>query len=137
MSIRIPAGAVVTAPAVPTGPVDEQPEGYYATDAQVAALKKALSDAGVDAGSYDEVVVQWLARWDWAIVATIASWLHRAAARPAPQAPTAEPDAVPAEPITVHHVSRLSLQVTDAERFEELSPTVATPAPDTAEDGTP
>jgi hypothetical protein len=134
VSIRIPAAAVAVAPAVPTGPVDEQPEGYYATDAQVAALKVALAAAGVGVGAYDEVIIQWLARWDWCAVATIASWVQRAAAglEPSPTVATPRPDtdtaseSDPADltpdqnPVTVAHLSRIESQATDADRFVEV-----------------
>jgi hypothetical protein len=41
-------------------------------------LCQALTSAGVDLGAYDHRIVSWLAGWEPATVAVIASWVQRA-----------------------------------------------------------
>ncbi|MHB1431499.1 MAG: hypothetical protein ACYCVZ_05215 [Streptosporangiaceae bacterium] len=45
-------------------------------------LTGALEAAGVEMGAYDERIATWLAGWEPHVVAVIASWITRAAARP-------------------------------------------------------
>ncbi|KAB8162952.1 hypothetical protein FH609_004295 [Streptomyces sp. 3MP-14] len=73
-------------PTVPTGPIEERPAGFMPDEAQRALILEALSTAGVELGAYDIRMATWLAGWDWPTVAVIASWLHRAASRPADEA---------------------------------------------------
>jgi hypothetical protein len=64
---------------VPDGPVDQAPTGYAATSECEEILRHALTTAGVELGSHDERIVQWMANWDWPTVATVTSWITRAA----------------------------------------------------------
>ncbi|MET8536930.1 hypothetical protein ABZV67_35200 [Streptomyces sp. NPDC005065] len=41
-----------------------------------------LADAGVELGSHDQRIAEWLAGWEWSTVATIASWVKRAGTPP-------------------------------------------------------
>ncbi|MFF7966720.1 hypothetical protein ACFZC3_15310 [Streptomyces sp. NPDC007903] len=84
---------------IPTGPVEKEPTGFAVSEAQETALRDTLTAAGVSLGAYDDVVIEWLSRWDWSTVSTITSWACRATA-PAASAPVALPgrfDATPAE----------------------------------------
>ncbi|WP_128803697.1 MULTISPECIES: hypothetical protein [unclassified Streptomyces] len=65
---------------IPTGPVDTRPGGFYEFNEQATILRETLSDAGLELGQYERMLVDWLSRWDWATVAVIASWVARAAA---------------------------------------------------------
>jgi hypothetical protein len=65
---------------IPAGPVDVEPRGTRSTEVKKAALQSALTAAGVELGAHDERVVSWLTEWEWSTVATIASWINRAAA---------------------------------------------------------
>jgi hypothetical protein len=67
---------------IPTGPLEREPlPEQFRTD-QEAVLRDVLAAAGVELGAYDERIVQWLANWEWSTVATIASWVQRAAEQP-------------------------------------------------------
>ncbi|MFJ6841382.1 hypothetical protein ACIQRE_01785 [Streptomyces griseoluteus] len=84
---------------IPTGPVEKEPGGFVVSEAQEKALRETLAAAGLDLGTYDDVIIEWLARWDWSTVSTVASWVARATA-PAASAPVSLPgrfDATPAE----------------------------------------
>jgi hypothetical protein len=58
-----------------TPPYHEHP-GYVDREQRFTAIRDALE--GVELGVYDRVIVNWLAGWDVATVATVCSWLHRA-----------------------------------------------------------
>jgi hypothetical protein len=64
---------------IPAGPIEAAPKGNRPHDEQDAILRDALLAAGVELGAYDERMVRWLAGWEWSTVATIASWIKRAA----------------------------------------------------------
>ncbi|EFE72620.1 predicted protein [Streptomyces viridosporus ATCC 14672] len=73
--------------AVPTGPIDREPlptrgEPLPSAAEQEATLREVLAAAGVEPGAYDDRIIEWLARWEWSTVATIASWVQRAAEQP-------------------------------------------------------
>jgi hypothetical protein len=70
--------------------------GPYDTEAQARGvlgegnrrlLRSALDAAGVDLGAYDHAIVDWLAGYEPATVAVIASWISRAGSRRAPAEP--------------------------------------------------
>ncbi|MEV7684492.1 hypothetical protein [Streptomyces bungoensis] len=87
-------------PSVPTGPVDTEPTGFYARDAQAAVLRETLTASGVDLGAYDLGLIDWLAGWEWGTVAVIIAWVARAAQSREPAPAVALPgrfDATPAE----------------------------------------
>jgi hypothetical protein len=64
---------------VPTSPVETEPRGHVSGPDQLDQLLAVLADADVDLGAYDRRIVEWLAGWEWSTVATIASWVKRAA----------------------------------------------------------
>ncbi|MEW1720851.1 hypothetical protein [Streptomyces sp. NPDC093109] len=64
---------------IPTGPINTAPVGFVNGDEQRAALITALKAAGVELGTYDHHIVNWLAGWDWPTVAVITSLIHRTA----------------------------------------------------------
>ncbi|MFJ3083055.1 hypothetical protein ACIPJG_25325 [Streptomyces halstedii] len=67
---------------VPTSPVTTQPRGFVSGPDQHEELLAVLADAGVNLGAYDHRIIDWLTRspgQDWGTVATIASWVTRAA----------------------------------------------------------
>ncbi|MFF2065853.1 hypothetical protein ACFVWZ_29330 [Streptomyces sp. NPDC058200] len=64
---------------VSDGPVEKAPFGYVDAAGQRAALLAELEAAGVELGTYDLRIVDWLAGWDWPTVATLASLIRRAA----------------------------------------------------------
>ncbi|MFF9310123.1 hypothetical protein ACF1BS_04345 [Streptomyces sp. NPDC014748] len=85
---------------VPAGPVEKPPRGFRISDEQAALLRDTLTAAGIDLGEWENTVVTWLSMWEWATVATICSWVARAAQRPQPTPVIALPgrfDATPAE----------------------------------------
>jgi hypothetical protein len=61
-------------------PIETPPRGFVPGSEQLAALIAELSAAGVELGAYDQRIAEWVAGWDWMTVATIASWVRRAAA---------------------------------------------------------
>ncbi|MFS8198817.1 hypothetical protein ACLVWQ_09015 [Streptomyces sp. CWNU-52B] len=70
---------------VSVGPIHRAPYGFVEDPGQRAALLAELKAAGVELGTYDLRIVDWLAGWDWPTVATIASLIrraHRSATRP-------------------------------------------------------
>lgn len=64
---------------VPSGPVEREPHGFRPTEERRAALLAELEAAGVELGAYDRRIADWLAGWEWSTVATVASWVKRAA----------------------------------------------------------
>jgi len=71
---------MTTTDRVPAGPLDTEPLDAPAD--QHAALLATLADAGVELGEHDRRIVEWLAAspgMGWGTVATIASWVKRAA----------------------------------------------------------
>ncbi|MFF5148120.1 hypothetical protein ACFY6U_51925 [Streptomyces sp. NPDC013157] len=64
------------------GPLDSVPFGYSPESLQREALYAELSSAGVELGTYDHRIVEWIAGWDYPTVATIASLIRRAARTP-------------------------------------------------------
>ncbi|MFD3740490.1 hypothetical protein [Streptomyces sp. NPDC058629] len=67
---------------VPMGPVRTGPRGFVSGPDQHQQMLAVLAGAGVDLGDYDHRIVDWLTRspgQDWSTVATIASWIQRAA----------------------------------------------------------
>jgi hypothetical protein len=65
-------------PAVPAGPVEEAPEGFFSRSVLERVLEDAL--AGVGLGAYDRKIAAWMAGWDASTVLTVASWVTRARA---------------------------------------------------------
>jgi len=63
---------------VPAGRVDRDPRGWLDRAGREAALSDALRAAGVELGAVDRLVLGWLAGWEPATVAVVASWVHRA-----------------------------------------------------------
>lgn len=95
-------------PSIPTGPVDAEPAGFYARDAQAAVLRETLTAAGVDLGAYDERIMNWLAGWDWSTVAVIIAWVARAASSREPSSAVALPGRFDATPAQVdQHLRRI------------------------------
>ncbi|MFJ4843701.1 hypothetical protein [Streptomyces sp. NPDC088746] len=67
---------------VPNGPVQREPRGFVSAPDQQNQLLAVLADAGVELGEYDHRIVEWMTLspgWEWGTVATIASWVKRAA----------------------------------------------------------
>jgi hypothetical protein len=56
--------------------------GATAAEGNHAMLCEALDEAGVDLGRFDHQIALWLANWEPHVIATIASWVTRAGARP-------------------------------------------------------
>ncbi|MFE9020147.1 hypothetical protein ACFYNL_16500 [Streptomyces sp. NPDC007808] len=67
---------------IPSGPVETMPHGCLGTAEQRAALLAELERAGVELGTYDRGIVDWLATFDYSVVATLASLIRRAAHHP-------------------------------------------------------
>ncbi|MEU8907003.1 hypothetical protein [Streptomyces mirabilis] len=65
---------------IPAGLVETRPSGFVESGEQSAVLRDTLVAAGVELGGYERQVIEWLSRWEWATVATVASWVARAAA---------------------------------------------------------
>lgn len=68
--------------AIPTGPIEREPlptlgRPIPSASEQEAALRDVLAAAGVELGAYDERIIEWLGKWEWSTVATIASWVQR------------------------------------------------------------
>jgi hypothetical protein len=76
-----------------TGPFESEPEARAAAHAVVPPaagssildaagnrqlLGRALEEAGVQTGRYDDRIAEWLAGWEDAICAVIAGWISRA-----------------------------------------------------------
>ncbi|MET7715271.1 hypothetical protein [Streptomyces sp. NPDC005407] len=64
------------------GPIHSAPFGFVGAAGQRAALLAELEAAGVELGTYDLRIVEWLAGWDWPTVAVVASLIRRAAHGP-------------------------------------------------------
>jgi hypothetical protein len=64
---------------VSNGPIDREPRGFATGKDSLAALLQELEAAGVHLGTHDRRIAEWLANWEWSTVATIASWIKRAA----------------------------------------------------------
>ncbi|MGY5044811.1 hypothetical protein ACWDE0_03990 [Streptomyces sp. 900105755] len=64
------------------GPLSNAPFGYSPESLQREALYAELDNAGVELGSYDRRIVDWIAGWDYPTVATIASLIRRAGRAP-------------------------------------------------------
>ncbi|MEV0639122.1 hypothetical protein AB0I77_30140 [Streptomyces sp. NPDC050619] len=64
------------------GPLDNAPFGHSPESLQRDALFAELDNAGVELGTYDRLIVDWIARWDYPTVATIASLIRRASRTP-------------------------------------------------------
>lgn len=69
--------------AIPREPITEYPSGAIVYDFRKErgedACRQALRDAldGVELGSYDVDILNWLAGWEPATVAVVCSWLYR------------------------------------------------------------
>ncbi|MFE7237197.1 hypothetical protein [Streptomyces sp. NPDC057580] len=70
---------------VPADPIVAEPRGSRPFDEQEVILRDTLQAAGVELGEYDEVILRWLAGWEWSTVATVASWINRAAGETSPK----------------------------------------------------
>ncbi|MCX5115512.1 hypothetical protein OOK13_45330 [Streptomyces sp. NBC_00378] len=67
---------------VPTGSVNTEPRGFVSGPDQHEQLLAVLADAGVELGDYDHRIIDWLTTspgYEWSTIATIASWVKRAA----------------------------------------------------------
>lgn len=64
---------------VPTEPVNDRPRGFIPGPGQLEQLLATLADAGLKLGTHDQRIAEWVAGWEWSTVATIASWVKRAA----------------------------------------------------------
>ncbi|MFJ4786158.1 hypothetical protein [Streptomyces sp. NPDC088794] len=64
------------------GPLSNAPFGYSPDSSQRVALYAELANAGVELGTYDRRIVDWIAGWDYPTVATIASLIRRAGRAP-------------------------------------------------------
>ncbi|WP_406297719.1 hypothetical protein OG948_19220 [Embleya sp. NBC_00888] len=66
---------------VPNGPINTGPLGIprQSTAENRALLCRILTDAGVELGTYDRLIVDWLGDWDSPTVLTVASLIARAA----------------------------------------------------------
>ncbi|MFF6787382.1 hypothetical protein [Streptomyces sp. NPDC012510] len=71
---------------VPTGPVETRPRGVLDDMQQLQQLRDVLDRAGVRLGAHDRRIAEWVSGWEWSTVATLASWVQRAADSPAPPA---------------------------------------------------
>lgn len=72
----------MTTDRVPAGPLDTEPPAFVPGPEQQRLLLEVLADAGVELGDYDRRIIEWLTLspgWEWGTVATIASWVKRAA----------------------------------------------------------
>jgi hypothetical protein len=62
-----------------TEPIDREPRGYpYLSKENEALLRDTLAAAGVELGAYDDLILRWLAKWEFGTVAVVASWITRA-----------------------------------------------------------
>jgi hypothetical protein len=77
---------VSTSNGIPADAIETRPAGFVESGEQAAILRDTLVAAGIELGAYERQIVEWLSRWEWATVATIVSWVARAAAarEPAP-----------------------------------------------------
>ena len=63
---------------VPGGPVQAPPRGFMPAAEQAQILAGVL--AGIELGTWDRRIVEWLAGWDTCTVLTVASLITRARA---------------------------------------------------------
>ncbi|MFF3884078.1 hypothetical protein [Streptomyces sp. NPDC001914] len=93
---------------IPVGTIETRPVGFVESGEQAAILRDTLAAAGVELGEYERQAVEWLSRWEWATVATICSWLARAAAARPPAPTVALPSRFHATPAEVdQHLRRV------------------------------
>lgn len=93
---------------IPTDTIETRPVGFVESGEQAAILRDTLVGAGVELGAYERQAVEWLSRWEWATVATICSWLARAAASREPAPTVALPSRFNATPAEVdQHLRRI------------------------------
>jgi hypothetical protein len=62
--------------AVPAGPLESDPGGFWPQEDRLAVLADVLD--GVELGAWDRRVVRWLTELDTSTLVTIASWIARA-----------------------------------------------------------
>jgi hypothetical protein len=61
-------------------PIDTAPRGYlFLSKENEALLRDTLTRTGVELGEYDDLILRWLATWEFGTVAVVASWIARAA----------------------------------------------------------
>ena len=60
---------------VPAGPVQEPPPGFVPRAQQAQILAAAL--AGIELGTWDRRILDWMSNLDAATVLTVASWITR------------------------------------------------------------
>ena len=65
-------------PGVPAGPVEAPPRGFVPQAEQVEILAGVL--AGIELGTWDRRILEWMAGWDACTVLTVASWIARSRA---------------------------------------------------------
>ncbi|MFJ4551065.1 hypothetical protein ACIP4X_17870 [Streptomyces sp. NPDC088817] len=93
---------------IPASPVEDRPAGFCEFGEQAAVLRGALTAAGIELGTYERSTIEWLSRWEWATVATIASWVARAATAREPAPSIALPDRFNAAPDEIdQHLRRI------------------------------
>jgi hypothetical protein len=63
-----------------TEPIDREPRGYpFLAKENEALLRDTLANAGVELGEWDDLILRWLAKWEFGTVAVVASWIVRTA----------------------------------------------------------
>jgi len=60
---------------VPAGPVEAAPRGFVPEGERAEILAGVL--AGIELGTWDLRILDWLAGWDASTVLTVASWIAR------------------------------------------------------------
>jgi hypothetical protein len=63
---------------VPAGPLESDPGGFVPGEGRLAVLAGVLD--GVELGTWDRQVAEWLTELDTSTLVTIASWIVRARA---------------------------------------------------------
>jgi hypothetical protein len=67
-----------------TEPIDHEPRGYpFLRKENEALLRDTLAAAGVELGEWDDLILRWLANWEFGTVAVVASWVTRASSQSA------------------------------------------------------
>jgi hypothetical protein len=57
-----------------TEPIDHEPRGWsYLAKENEALLRGTLASAGVELGKYDDLILHWLAKWEFGTVAVVTS----------------------------------------------------------------
>lgn len=81
----LPRATVDPVDRLPTGPIDSDPVDYY-RGRDLADLPPLIDEAliGIELGSYDRRIVDWLKGWDQPTIVAIASLLHRGRAAGTP-----------------------------------------------------